>query len=134
MIKGLTTAAGLWTVAGIGLAVGGGLYIAAAFATVLVLIILILVKPYKKKFTKQKEIREITLQVNAHQADLKKIEAITSNYDLQYTQMLIQHTDQENVNNVHITFKRPTTSELLMNVITELKQLDGVYETKFRVE
>src|SRR6476620_6420555 len=65
VIKGLTTAAGLWTVAGIGLAVGGGLYIAASFAKALVLIILILIKPYKKKLIKGKEIREISLQVNA---------------------------------------------------------------------
>lgn len=39
-IKGLTTASGLWTTAGIGLAVGGGLYFAALIATVIALIIL----------------------------------------------------------------------------------------------
>lgn len=37
-VRGLTTAAGLWAVAGIGLAVGGGMYIAAISGTVLVLI------------------------------------------------------------------------------------------------
>ena len=40
VIRGLTTAAGLWTVAAIGLATGGGMYFAAATATVVVLIIL----------------------------------------------------------------------------------------------
>ena len=30
VVRGLTTAAGLWTVAAVGLAVGGGLYVAAA--------------------------------------------------------------------------------------------------------
>ena len=38
MIRGLTTAAGLWTASGIGMAVGGGLYIIAAAATVLTLV------------------------------------------------------------------------------------------------
>jgi uncharacterized membrane protein YhiD involved in acid resistance len=33
IVTGLTTAAGIWAVAAIGLAVGGGLYIAALFAT-----------------------------------------------------------------------------------------------------
>ena len=37
-ITGLTTAAGLWVVAGIGMAVGGGLYLVALVSTVLVLI------------------------------------------------------------------------------------------------
>src|SRR6201999_718256 len=40
VIRGLTTAASLWTVAAVGLAVGNGLYTAAIGATVLIVIIL----------------------------------------------------------------------------------------------
>ena len=134
VIKGLTTAAGLWTVAGIGLAVGGGLYIAASFATALVLIILILIKPYKKKLIKGKEIREISLQVNAQQSDLSQIENIARQYNLQFTQIVIQHTDKTDINNVHIRFRRQASPESLMNIVSDLKKLDGVYETKFRLE
>jgi putative Mg2+ transporter-C (MgtC) family protein len=39
-IKGLTTAASLWVVAGIGLAVGCGFYIAAIFTAALALVVL----------------------------------------------------------------------------------------------
>lgn len=39
-VKGLTTAASLWVVAGIGLAVGCGFYSAALFTTILALIVL----------------------------------------------------------------------------------------------
>jgi putative Mg2+ transporter-C (MgtC) family protein len=39
-IAGLTTAATIWAVAGIGMAVGAGLYLAAAVATAIILIIL----------------------------------------------------------------------------------------------
>ena len=38
-LKGLTTAAGLWCVAGIGMAAGAGLYIIAIFATVFILLL-----------------------------------------------------------------------------------------------
>src|ERR1041384_8355987 len=41
IVRGLTTAASVWTVAGIGLAVGGGLYVAAGTATLLTLLILV---------------------------------------------------------------------------------------------
>jgi putative Mg2+ transporter-C (MgtC) family protein len=44
IVKGLTTAASVWAVAAVGLAVGGGLYLAAACATVLMLVILVVVK------------------------------------------------------------------------------------------
>src|SRR5690554_77862 len=41
-VRGLTTAASLWTVAGIGLAVGSGFYFAAIVATILVVLTLVL--------------------------------------------------------------------------------------------
>ncbi len=43
-IKGLTTAASLWVVAGIGLAVGCGFYLGAFFTTVLALIVLLILR------------------------------------------------------------------------------------------
>lgn len=38
-IKGLTTAAGLWSVAGVGMAIGAGMYVIGIFATLLVSIV-----------------------------------------------------------------------------------------------
>jgi len=46
-VGGLTTAATIWAIAGIGLAAGAGLYIASSVATVLVLIVLILPHPIR---------------------------------------------------------------------------------------
>lgn len=48
IVKGLTTAASIWTVAAIGLAVGGGLYFAAVTSTAVILIILAGVKPLEE--------------------------------------------------------------------------------------
>ena len=42
VVKGLTTAATIWVTAGIGLAAGAGMYIIAAVATFLVLVVLLL--------------------------------------------------------------------------------------------
>ena len=42
IVAGLTTAATIWSVAGIGLAAGAGLYLASAVATALVLIVLLI--------------------------------------------------------------------------------------------
>src|SRR6185312_9763426 len=50
IIKGLTTAASIWTVAAIGLAVGGGLYLAGVASTILILIILAGVKPLEEAY------------------------------------------------------------------------------------
>lgn len=52
-IRGLTTAAGLWTVAAIGLATGGGMYLAAIFTTILALIILWALQPVEKMYAQR---------------------------------------------------------------------------------
>src|SRR5471032_546540 len=49
IVRGLTTAASLWSVAAIGLAVGG-MYTASVAATVIILIILAGIKPLERRF------------------------------------------------------------------------------------
>ncbi|WP_457600504.1 MgtC/SapB family protein [Hydrogenivirga sp.] len=49
-VKGLTTAASLWTTAGIGLAVGAGMYALSAFSTLVLLIVLSLMSKVEKEF------------------------------------------------------------------------------------
>lgn len=49
-IRGLTTAASLWTVAAVGLASGSGMYAAAGATTLLLLLILVVIKPIEARF------------------------------------------------------------------------------------
>ena len=48
-IKGLTTAAGIWSMAGIGLAIGAGMYFVGIFATLLILLIQIFTHGHLQK-------------------------------------------------------------------------------------
>ena len=50
VIRGLTTAASIWTVAAIGLAIGGGLYFAGVASTLIILVILAGVKPLEELY------------------------------------------------------------------------------------
>lgn len=73
VIRGLTTAAGLWTVAAIGLATGGGMYFAAATATIVVLIILWVLKPIEKRvFAKY---RSHLIRIEADREDTQSVAA-----------------------------------------------------------
>ncbi len=60
-VQGLTTAAGLWAVACIGIAVGAGFYFGAITATVIVLITLILFKKIEKNIMKKDKIFELNI-------------------------------------------------------------------------
>lgn len=70
IIRGLTTAAALWTVAGIGLAIGSGMYIAGVAATVLVLIILALMKPVERMIFKNEDLLRHSLIVRIYQGKM----------------------------------------------------------------
>ena len=61
IIRGLTTAAGMWKVAALGLATGGGLYYAAAATTVIALFILWALHPLERTFFKNAKYK--TLQI-----------------------------------------------------------------------
>jgi putative Mg2+ transporter-C (MgtC) family protein len=50
-VSGLTTAASLWAIAGIGLAVGSGLYLVSGFATLLIIICLLVLNKVQAKIT-----------------------------------------------------------------------------------
>ena len=63
-IKGLTTASGLWTTAGIGLACGGGMYFTGAAATVIALIILYAVQLLQRKFSLKSKRQELSVTVS----------------------------------------------------------------------
>lgn len=71
-IKGLTTAAGLWTVAAIGLATGGGMYFAAGITTVLALGILWAMQPLERFLTKKFKQRTLNI-ITKPNVDANKI-------------------------------------------------------------
>jgi putative Mg2+ transporter-C (MgtC) family protein len=73
VVKGLTTAASLWTVAAIGLAVGGGLYVAALVATAIILVILAGIKPLEEWLQRRSHTHEITIRADAGAVSLDAV-------------------------------------------------------------
>src|ERR1700723_4509325 len=64
IVKGLTTAASIWTVAAIGLAVGGGLYFAAVVSTAAILAILAGVKPLEEMYRDRNQSCQLKIEVD----------------------------------------------------------------------
>src|SRR5437588_11385634 len=56
VVRGLTTAASVWVVAAIGLAVGGGMYVTAAAATAIALVILAGLKPLEQRVVRRRPV------------------------------------------------------------------------------
>lgn len=63
-VRGLTTAAGIWMIAAIGLAVGVGMYVISCIATLLILFILLQLERIEKRVSLGSESRIIRIKVN----------------------------------------------------------------------
>ena len=75
-MKGLTTAAGLWATAGIGLAIGAGMYVVGIGATILVLIGLEIVsRIFKVQFLFPQNIT-VQMCINKHEAVQQILETL----------------------------------------------------------
>ncbi|MDR3713216.1 MAG: MgtC/SapB family protein [Puia sp.] len=125
-IRGLTTAAGLWTVAAIGLAVGGGLYIAAATTTLLVLLILVVAKPYKNRISRRHQQNEIHLLVQAGSETLTLIGKTLEDNHLPFLHINIRQSDKPGMNHVDIRLNRQIEQASLLNTLNAIQQLPGV--------
>ncbi len=131
-IRGLTTAAGLWTVAAIGLAAGGGLYLAAAVTTFMVLIILVVAKPYKKRINRLNQQNEIHLLVNAGAGSLEAIGQLLEESNLSFLQINLRHSDKPGLDDVFIRLNRKVAQQALLSVISGLQQLPGVHAASLK--
>ena len=63
-VRGLTTAAGMWMTASIGLAVGAGMYVVAVTASVLIILVLTLLELCEKRLFKGREQKIVRLKVD----------------------------------------------------------------------
>jgi putative Mg2+ transporter-C (MgtC) family protein len=118
VIRGLTTASGLWTVAAIGLATGGGMYFAALVATILAIIILWILQPLERRITgkfRQKSLKVVTSD------KLKSIDIVNmlfQDHEMGIVACSINKNDQDYV----ISFKLGSLPNAeLMNILNALQ-------------
>ncbi len=74
-VQGLTTAGSIWLVAGLGLACGAGMYVAAATTTVLALLILGGLKEVERRVFAHRRVTRLTLRMRREPGQLDAIDA-----------------------------------------------------------
>jgi len=75
LVRGLTTAATIWTVAAIGMAAGTAQYFEAAFTTLLILGVLMVLKPIEKRFFKRPSEAQVSVIVPRGDGEIEELRA-----------------------------------------------------------
>jgi putative Mg2+ transporter-C (MgtC) family protein len=130
IVRGLTTAASLWSVAGVGLAVGGGMYTAAIGATAIMLIILAGVKPLERRFIAVKQERNIHLLAERGSVSLDSVHNALGAGSVRVKQFIVQQSeDDPELDSVQIGLSRATDTEFAM-IRARLTAMAGVRENR----
>jgi putative Mg2+ transporter-C (MgtC) family protein len=75
LVRGLTTAATIWAVAAIGMAAGTAQYFEAAFTTLLILGVLMVLKPIEKRFFKRPSEAQVSVIVPRRDGEIEELRA-----------------------------------------------------------
>ena len=134
VVRGLTTAAGLWTVAAIGLACGGGLYLAAGITTAIAFVILALIKPLETRFINKEKFSGFQLVLERKEVNLEQIEKVLSGNDIKYREISMKPAFEEDLDEVKISLEKVAFKKQEPLAIVEgLRKLKGVREVKLLI-
>ena len=131
VVRGLTTAAGLWGVAAIGLAAGAGLYVAALMGTALSWLILAALKPLQQRFLPRRN-RHPRMLLTASRANvLATIEAEASALRLAVDRLVVRHVGSAE-QQVVILFRPTMRAGQLAALGDRLRSAEGVSAVELR--
>lgn len=131
-VRGLTTAASLWTIAGIGLAVGSGLYVPAATTTVIVLATLFFLNIFEKSLIRKDWYKVIAVETKAGASQLEEIRSVLAEYEVEIKDFEVQKAPSPDNVVLKISLKLPT-SEQDEEIISKMRQLDGIKKANWVV-
>lgn len=123
-VKGLTTAASLWSVAGIGLAVGLGFYSGAILATILVLITLVIFSRFEERMYGNRKSTLLKIKILDKPGQIGKIGTELGKFDLKICDIAMEVTDECSIL-LNVRVNRPK-EDIRPEVMDCLSKIEGI--------
>ena len=128
IVKGLTTAASIWAVAAVGLAVGGGMFLAAISATLLALALLVLARPVKQRlFPNRKEARRVRL-VLRRDTSLAELRSEIEASEVPLERIVVRPGSSAGEDDAELVLGKGSQEEELLSLVEGLRRVSGVRE------
>lgn len=125
-VRGLTTAAGIWMVATIGLAVGVGMYLLSFIATLLIMFILVILENVEHKINVGSESRIIRMKVDAIVENIDDYRMILNRYNIVLINVFVDYNFAEKSTSLNlVVLVREST-----DYIAVFKNLSDVHPTR----
>ncbi len=121
-VRGLTTAAGIWMVSAVGMAVGCGLYMAAIVATLLILFIFVSLERIEHRVSLRSESRTIRIAVGCILHDISDYRDVLQKYNVVLSNFYVEYDfeHQETKLNLVVVVRENTDYVGLFNAFESL--------------
>ncbi|MCM1521213.1 MAG: MgtC/SapB family protein [Muribaculaceae bacterium] len=101
-VRGLTTAAGIWIIATVGMAVGCGLYLIAVVATIMVLVVLTLLEHLERRVNVGNESRTIRLKVKGIVDSISPYQNVLADYGIHLSKVYVEYDYEQNTTRLNL--------------------------------
>lgn len=127
-VKGLTTAASLWTTGGIGLAIGCGFYFGAIVAVVLIVITLGVLSKVERLFLEGKLDKSLNITAQDVKGIIGKIENIMTKYSIALKNIQVSRSSVKDIIEINAIVNIPSGMNItsLINELTVLTEISEV--------
>ena len=121
-VRGLTTAAGIWMVATIGMAVGVGMYLVSVVATGLMLVILVLLEQLEHRIHVGWETRIIRIRIGDIVKDIDAYRHCLSEFNINLTNVFVEYDFEAPCTRLNLVVLAKNTTDFV-KVFGHLRQL-----------
>ncbi len=125
-VRGLTTAAGIWMMAIIGMAVGLGMYLLSIFASALILFILVQLERIEKRVSRGAESRIIRISLGTILHDIAEYRKVLKRHNIHLSNFYVDYDFEANETRLNLIVLVRETS----NYIDLFSQFAKLYPTK----
>lgn len=128
-VRGLTTAASIWSVAALGVAVGGGMYRAAILGTALALILLLVMRPIERRLDTRWRKQTICALYDPILVSPEVVLGALRNANLNVVGLSVETLGESGKDQIEVTLAQ-SGDAVLANALQVVAQLEGVASAK----
>ena len=128
-VRGLTTAASLWAVAGVGLAVGGGLYIPASAGTAIILGILAGVKPLEERYRASRHSTDLYVAALKGEMTLATLNEALGPRNVKVKQFQVRQGELAELDEITVTLTHVSARQILA-IMRDLRAMPFVKDVR----
>lgn len=122
-VRGLTTAASIWMVATIGMAVGVGMYVVSIVATALILVVLLLIEALERKIHVGQETRIIRIRVHGIVEDIDSYRNVLAEHRIHLVNVFAEYDYSDAVTRLNLVVLARDTVDFI-RLFSDLRHIN----------